>query len=326
VKRGRLVGAWAHVQREGRRVPPTFIPIGERLQTKRDGTPTQTWSKMPATMILKCARAEQWRQGWPNIFGGQYVAEEMPLHEEIDVTPPKAADNRATTDKLADELARGAGAKTIEEPKPPAPTPASKSTVTVTVFNKPEKQPDPVEERREAVLGDVVTGAAPTTTVGMAALKKDLARFEIIYDVARLDSDQAYCAEKAAEVEKRKAAPPSNVVPISAGVKTEPKPEKLPHEVADEKKAAAADEGPVMVYGGEHKGKHIRKLDGPTIIELMKLGNEKLKSLDEKKKAKVVQNLAELKQELDDRDKRLMAQQEQQQNATPMREPGDDVE
>lgn len=100
--------------------------------------------------------------------------------------------------------------------------------------------------------------------------------------------------------------------------------EKLPHQVADEKKAAAAAEGPRMVYGGEGvKGELIRSLDGPKIVELMKLGNDKLKTLDERKAAKVNENLGWLKAELERREKAMLADQEKAQDA---REPGDDID
>lgn len=316
-KRGKMVGAWAHVQREGRKVPITFLTLGERIQTKRDGTPTQFWAKMAPGQLLKCCRAEQWRQGWPNIFGGQYVAEEMSTHEEIDVTPPgsgadAAKANRDTTDKLTENLKgaakkitcsegnhyTAAGAATCQcgAVKADAP-PASKSTVDVKTEEKPleKKKPerktsvDVVEEQRADMLADIVEGAD-------------------------------------------KAAEKSNVVPITSGAKpADPAPasEKLPHEVADAKKAAAAaDTRPRMVFGKEHKDKVIEELDGPTILDLMKRGNAQLGSLDdEKKKAKVVLNLTQLKEELDRREARMMAEQEKAQNAAPAREPGsDDVE
>lgn len=79
--RGELVGAWAHASRDGRHIPITYLPLESRVQKTKDGRPTKFWGTMPAGMIVKCARAEQYRLAYPNVFGGVYIREEMPEDE-----------------------------------------------------------------------------------------------------------------------------------------------------------------------------------------------------------------------------------------------------
>lgn len=141
LKRGRIIGAWAHVHRKGRRVPITWLRVEERIQTKGDGSANLFWSKMTATQILKCARAEQWRQAYPNLFAGEFVPEEM-NRDEVDVTPPNAHEEaRPTADRLADKIKPTAQAQATQAPsstpaKPPAP-----GGVTIDV-QRPEPKPE----------------------------------------------------------------------------------------------------------------------------------------------------------------------------------------
>lgn len=94
--RGRLVGAWAHAIRDGHVQPITFLPLGSRIQTNKDGKPNRFWSVMPEGQIAKCARAEQYRLAYPQIFSGVNIPEEVP--EEEDVTPdPEPTPNKGGT-------------------------------------------------------------------------------------------------------------------------------------------------------------------------------------------------------------------------------------
>jgi hypothetical protein len=43
---------------------------------------TPLWSKIPTTMIEKCARVAALRKAYPEAFGGLYIQEEMPATEE----------------------------------------------------------------------------------------------------------------------------------------------------------------------------------------------------------------------------------------------------
>ncbi|MER6607327.1 phage recombination protein Bet [Streptomyces sp. NPDC000927] len=64
------------VVRNGQRFP-AVARYSEYVQTKKDGTPTGMWVKMPATMTAKCAEALALRMAFPHDLAGVYTAEEM---------------------------------------------------------------------------------------------------------------------------------------------------------------------------------------------------------------------------------------------------------
>lgn len=115
----------------------------------------------------------------------------------------------------------------------------------------------------------------------------------------------------------RAGAPPVEEKPV------EEKPSnvvKLPSQQADEKKAAEAAKGPVMVYGPK-KNQLIASLSGEEIVEMIRLGEAKLPELDtEGKKAKVKACLEHLRAEEKKRLDALAA------GDAPAREPGSDDE
>jgi phage recombination protein Bet len=122
LKRGKLVGAWAQAHREGRMQPPTFLRLEERIQMravwekgKKIGEePTRFWNIMGPGMILKCARAEQWRQAWPNLFNGVYIPEELP--DEEAEAKPTVRDTIQAPDLAKPALQRETPEQTIATP------------------------------------------------------------------------------------------------------------------------------------------------------------------------------------------------------------------
>jgi phage recombination protein Bet len=123
----KLLGAWAHLKRKGRTVPITWLPLAARIQRKKDGSPTKFWATMPEGQIVKCARAEQYRLGYANFFGGVYIPEEMSVEAEYtDVTPVEQGTSR--TESVKAKVA----AKAAEQ-RPAAPTEAPEARPTPPV-------------------------------------------------------------------------------------------------------------------------------------------------------------------------------------------------
>lgn len=269
-KRGRIIGAWAHVHRKGRRVPITWLRVEERVQLKKDKSgnwePNIFWSKMTATQILKCSRAEQWRQAYPNLFSGEYVPEEM-SRDEIEVNPPTQADveqaSRPTTDKLADSIKpKGQAAASQPAAKAPSSTPP------------PAKQPAP---------GGVTIDVQPV---------------------------------KAPEPKPEQPAAPSNVVP-------------LPSQQAAAKKAEnpKADPKLVTVFGDQFAplGTELLKLEGPTLVQLIALGESKVGDIkNAARKAEVRASIDAMVEERKRREAALLADSEPKTEQAPPREPGSD--
>lgn len=117
-ERGRLLGAWAHAAREGHHIPLTWLDLSSRIQTNRDGKPNKFWATMPEGQIAKCARAEQYRLAYPQIFSGVYIQEEMPQKEEPPTAPepPGRGKPKGRTAQVKEQLSR--------QLKPKGPPPA----------------------------------------------------------------------------------------------------------------------------------------------------------------------------------------------------------
>lgn len=73
-----LVKATVKVWRKGVDRPTVGVAYwDEYVQTKRDGTPSGQWPKMPRTMLGKCAEAQGLRKAAPEELSGLYAPEEM---------------------------------------------------------------------------------------------------------------------------------------------------------------------------------------------------------------------------------------------------------
>lgn len=79
-----IIGAWAKATRRGHKTTITWLPIESRIQKTKENRPTKFWEQQPGQQILKCARAQNYRVTWPNVFGGCYLAEEMSDDDAIE--------------------------------------------------------------------------------------------------------------------------------------------------------------------------------------------------------------------------------------------------
>lgn len=107
--RGQLLGAWAHATRERHDIPITWLDLSSRIQTTRDGKVTRFWATMPDGQIAKCARAEQYRLAYPQIFSGVYIPEEMPNESGGPTEPPPTktpAKASSRTAEVKEQLSR----------------------------------------------------------------------------------------------------------------------------------------------------------------------------------------------------------------------------
>ena len=77
-RKGSLAGAWSRVVREGKLPVVVWLDFAGYVQQ------SPLWSKIPTTMIEKCARVAALRKAYPEAFGGLYVREEMPAEEFVD--------------------------------------------------------------------------------------------------------------------------------------------------------------------------------------------------------------------------------------------------
>lgn len=168
-RKGQLVGAWARVVRDGKLPVVVWLDFAGYVQQ------TPLWSKIPTTMIEKCARVAALRKAYPEAFGGLYIREEMPA----------------------------------EDSEPQAPHARPSLEMTVTVEDQPPSEAQQRWEKRDAVaaLKDDLLSFGPFKGQLMSALS--LEELGQSYDVAmeKLEADAKEIREAAEKegVEKKPA-------------------------------------------------------------------------------------------------------------------------
>jgi len=83
-----IVGGWAEVYRKDWAAPyKNTVSFAEYCKYRKDGRPTSSWARIPATMIKKVALAQALRDTFPEEYAGIYSP------EEIEKEPTDAAAN-----------------------------------------------------------------------------------------------------------------------------------------------------------------------------------------------------------------------------------------
>lgn len=171
-----LVGAWAHIKRAGRIVHPTFLTFESRCPRDRDGkvsSPFWRGEKGPE-QLLKCARAAQYRLGFPNVFAGVYIegeVEDLGAEAERLEREEAAPAGSSATDSLAAKV-RARVAAAAAKGQAPANSNTPVQPPDVLTFGEKKGLPKgkriaelTSDELREAIdLGDASVKESPTAS------------------------------------------------------------------------------------------------------------------------------------------------------------------
>ena len=130
----------------------TELPIQERIAKKKDGTPTQFWARMPATMIVKCAKADCMRSAFPVLFAGAYDQAELAGSQNVALEGGLVIEG-TTVDMVTGEIKPYPPELGQGDPEPPLET-----------VDESEGDQEPVEKTGEEILDEAVGPSASVST------------------------------------------------------------------------------------------------------------------------------------------------------------------
>ena len=111
----KVVGGWAVIEKSDGTSYRTEVAMQERIAYKKDGTVTQFWMRMPATMIAKCALADGMRNAFPVLFAGAYDQAEIgETHVAMDGGMVVDALPMPAVDMETGEILEGTGSRRCE--------------------------------------------------------------------------------------------------------------------------------------------------------------------------------------------------------------------
>lgn len=172
-RKGALVGAWSKVARNGKLPVLVWLDFSGYVQQ------TPLWSKIPSTMIEKCARVAALRKAYPEAFGGLYVREEMPAEEFVDEQPAPAP----------------SPAQTVKSERRQREQPATLPAKTAT---REAAEVAAAGLQREPVKAEVLPPEQPAQRAAKQAAPAEVATFERPPEKATLTREQVAKAESVA--------------------------------------------------------------------------------------------------------------------------------
>ncbi|MCC6178777.1 MAG: phage recombination protein Bet [Phycisphaerales bacterium] len=221
----KVIGAWAHGRREGREVEITWLTVESRIQKKRDGSANIFWARDPGGQIRKCARADQYRRLYPNIFAGWYDPAEMQTEVEVNPAPalqaPTVQQPAAKTRALAQRLGVtpvDPGAPTSKAPDSDADRGKNKASTEAPKAEPQQEEPPPfMPDDEPAQPKPPKTPPTPASTVPpLTHLRFGASKGTALEDCSTIELEEALQTAEA-NVAKAKGKEPW-LAPVREGI------------------------------------------------------------------------------------------------------------
>lgn len=234
----KVIGAWARVEREGRRDTVVYVTFDAKVQTYFDydskkQVPTPFWIKDPGGQTAKCARAAALRLAYPDVFSGMFIAEESRSEGAEDLPTDETKPAATASDAMEKRLREKLGVQKVEpkplgsgEAAPPwttagksEPEPAKTSTERIST-EAPKPDPKPTPAKTEKPKAEAKPKA---TEIPLTHLRFGKAKGAALADVSGVELEEALEAGRAglakAKGEPWVAAAREGITAIDAEIK-----------------------------------------------------------------------------------------------------------